>query len=227
MPIYQLSEEIIFPHPEYAEDDGLLAIGGDLSPERLLLAYASGIFPWYNPEDPILWWSPNPRLVVFPEKIKISKSLKQSIRNRNFEIKSDTEFRQVMTLCGNANGRENTTWITDQMLDAYCKLHEYGFAHSIETWKQGKLVGGLYGISIGKAFFGESMFYLERDASKVAFVALCNMLASWGFHVIDAQQSTEHLISLGAEEIERQLFLKILETAVEEETISGSWKDLF
>jgi len=163
MPVYALSDEIIFPDPELANDIGLLAVGGDLSLKRLLLAYSQGIFPWYSEEDPIMWWSPNPRMVLFPEKLKLSKSLQQTIKNKEYEVKFDTNFKEVIENCSKSVRKDQKgTWITPEMKNAYLDLHESGFAHSVETYYNGKLAGGLYGISLGRAFFGESMFYRER-----------------------------------------------------------------
>ena len=224
MPIFSLIDEIVFPNPNLAEKDGLLAVGGDLAPERLLQAYANGIFPWYSDGEPILWWSPDPRMVLFPENFKISKSLKQSIRNKNFEVSFDKEFKLVIGNCAKSKRKEgNGTWITKEMQDAYTKLHEAGFAHSVETYLDGKLVGGLYGISLGKAFFGESMFHSERDASKIALYYIVKRMKEWGFHFIDAQQETNHLKSLGAESIPRTEFIKLLKGALKFSVVKGKW----
>jgi leucyl/phenylalanyl-tRNA--protein transferase len=224
MPLFQLSEELIFPNPELAEEDGLLAIGGDLSPERLLLAYANGIFPWFNEGDPLLWWSLNPRLILFPENFKCSASLQRCIKSLKFEFKLDTCFDEVISNCSkvNRNG-DNETWITSEMIKAYSKLHELGFAHSAETFYQGKLVGGLYGVSLGKMFVGESMFHQMTDASKVALFHLTEKLKEWDFHFIDAQQPTSHLKSLGASELERIKFLELLKKAISCPTKKGNW----
>jgi leucyl/phenylalanyl-tRNA--protein transferase len=170
MPVYQLPKEPLFPHPSEAVDDGLLAIGGDLSPERLVAAYASGIFPWYGDDDPILWWSPDPRLVLYPEKFKVSKSLRQTLNKKPFEIRIDFAFEEVIDNCSKIPRKEqHGSWITDEMKLAYIKMFDLGLAHSIETWEGNKLVGGLYGLSLGNAFFGESMFHKRKDASKIAF----------------------------------------------------------
>lgn len=225
MAIYLLTDEVGFPDPHLASDDGLLAMGGDLSPERLILAYASGIFPWYSEGEPILWWSPNPRMVVYPQKFKVSKSLRQLIKRQTFEVRIDTHFEMVIHECAKME-RENQegTWITPEMEAAYLKLHKAGFAHSFETYQKGELVGGLYGISIGKAFFGESMFHQVSNASKVAYYHLVQFALQHDFQVIDAQQETDHLKSLGGELMERSDFLSLLDQVIASPTIRGSWR---
>lgn len=217
--------EYRFPDPRKAEADGLLAVGGDLSTESLLTAYSRGIFPWYDDHSPILWWSPDPRLVLFPSKFKVSDSLNQRIRHGAYKIRIDSNFREVIRQCALIYRKgQKGTWLIPEMIEAYVRLHEEGFAHSFETWHNGMLVGGLYGVSLGKAFFGESMFHIMRDASKVALHALVDWTIKYEFHFIDAQQSTSHLISLGAEEISRNKFLKLLNEALKHETIRGKWK---
>jgi leucyl/phenylalanyl-tRNA--protein transferase len=223
MPIYALPDEPIFPSVEESEPDGLLAIGGDLSFERLVSAYSQGIFPWYSEDHPVLWWSPDPRLVLFPSELKISKSLRQTIRNKGFKIKIDTKFEEVIDKCSKVNDREDTTWITNDMKNAYTELYTFGLAHSFETYQGNKLVGGLYGVSLGKAFFGESMFFEERDASKFALYHLCQFTEAFNFHFIDAQQSTDHMISLGAKEIERKEFIQLLNQSNQAKTLQGNW----
>jgi leucyl/phenylalanyl-tRNA--protein transferase len=224
MPLHILDKEICFPDPSDSDRDGLLAIGGDLSPERLLAAYANGIFPWFDEDSPILWWSPDPRMVMFPGEFKRSKSLNQTIKKGKFEVRFDTDFRSVIKNCSKAGFRSlEGTWITPEMVSAYVKLHKMGFAHSVESYLDSKLAGGLYGISLGKAFFGESMFHLERDASKVALAALVDKCTGWGFHFIDAQQQTEHLQSLGAKAIPRAEFLLLLREALKYPTLTGKW----
>ena len=224
MPIFSLPDEIIFPDPNLAEEDGLLAVGGDLSSERLIQAYANGIFPWYSEGEPILWWSPDPRMILFPDKFKVSKSLEQNIRNKKFSIYFDKDFESVIKNCASSTRKgDEGTWITDEMQKAYIKLHEAGFAHSVETYMENRLVGGLYGISLGKAFFGESMFHLERDASKIALHALVSRMKEWNFHFIDVQQETDHLKSLGAESIPREKFLKLLNEVLKFPVIKGKW----
>ena len=202
-----------FPLVESAlvDPDGLLAIGGCLSSERLVNAYQEGIFPWYSPGEPILWWSPNPRLVLFPEKLKISRSLSKTIRKGRFNITFDRAFTQVMQYCAVPRAKELGTWITEDILFAYTQLHQQGIAHSIEAWQDEELVGVLYGVSIGQVFFGESMFHRVADASKVSFCHLVEKLLDWKYQLIDCQVHTRHLISLGAEEIIRQDFLSLLQ----------------
>ena len=224
MSVYLLSDELIFPDPELSNEDGLLAVGGDLSVERLLLAYSNGIFPWYSKEPPILWWSPDPRMVLFPEKMKISKSLKSIINKNKFQVKFDVDFEKVIKCCADVRRKnEESTWITDDMINAYVNLHLEGFAHSVEAYYNGELVGGLYGVSLGKAFFGESMFHYMNDASKVALYLLVEKLKSLKFEFIDVQQDTKHLKSLGAELISRKVFLSILQKSLKHETIRGKW----
>jgi leucyl/phenylalanyl-tRNA--protein transferase len=216
---------IEFPDPRKADDDGLVAVGGELSTSYLIAAYAQGIFPWFNEKDPILWWSPNPRMVLIPEDFKLRKSLKQVINSKRFEVKIDKDFRGVIRNCRNVKRKEQEgTWITNEMLEAYIDLHDFGIAHSFETYQDGQLVGGLYGVSLGKAFFGESMFFNEPDASKVAFYHLVEWCKQHSFHFIDAQQSTSHLKSLGAKEISRNEFLNSLNEALKHPTKQGVWK---
>jgi leucyl/phenylalanyl-tRNA--protein transferase len=204
MPVYQLTDELIFPHPSYADPGGLLAVGGDLSAERLLLAYAHGIFPWYSDPGPILWWSPDPRLVLFPGEFKISRSLSRVIKKQVFTVTMNRAFGEVIRRC--AQSRQET-WITAEMIEAYEALHALGYAHSFETRHEGRLVGGLYGVAMGRAFFGESMFAAMSDASKVALVYLVRYLAELGFEFVDCQTATEHLKRFGAREIPRKEFL--------------------
>lgn len=224
MPVFRLGPEPIFPDPSQAEPDGLLAVGGDLSSQRLLTAYATGIFPWYEEGLPILWWSPDPRLVLYPADIHVSRKLERTLKIGRFEVRADTAFRQVMSRCAvKKRPGQHGTWITGEMLDAYTRLHEQGFGHSIETWRDGNLVGGLYGLSLGSAFFGESMFADETDASKVALVTLARALARWGFDLIDCQVTTQHLVSMGAVEISREAFLEQLEDCLQRDTRRGTW----
>jgi leucyl/phenylalanyl-tRNA---protein transferase len=208
------ARDYTFPDPREASDEGLLAWGGDLKPERLLRAYVRGIFPWFNEGDPILWWSPNPRLLLFPSDIKISKSLVKSMKH--FEIRYDTRFEEVMRLCLETRiAKGQKSWISEDLIEAFCALHVKGFAHSVETFFEGKLVGGLYGLYLGGVFCGESMFSTKSDASKVALVGLCEKLKSLGGDFIDCQLPTDHLQSLGARVIEREQFLGMLENALE------------
>jgi leucyl/phenylalanyl-tRNA--protein transferase len=218
--------EYQFPDPRTAESDGLLAVGGDLSIESLITAYSMGIFPWYDQNSPILWWSPDPRLVLFPGKFRLTGSLRQRIRNGMFSIRIDHDFKSVIQNCA-AIIREGQkgTWITADMTKAYIDLHNAGLAHSFETWYEGELVGGLYGVSLGRAFFGESMFFRMRDASKVALHSLVQWALHHEFLFIDAQQSTSHLKSMGAEEISRNAFLKLLKQALKFKTIRGKWQE--
>jgi leucyl/phenylalanyl-tRNA--protein transferase len=215
-----------FPPVESATPEGLLAVGGDLSSERLLAAYRHGIFPWYNPGQPILWWSPDPRAVLYPEKLKISRSLRQTLKRGQLRVTFDTCFREVMLACAapRAQYPVGGTWINDAMVEAYARLHAMGYAHSIETWHANRLVGGLYGVALGGVFFGESMFARETDASKVALVALVNKLREWGFVLIDCQIPSAHLTSLGAEEIARSAFLTELERALKLSGQAGHWQ---
>ncbi len=224
MPVFRLPDEIIFPSPELAEEDGLLAVGGDLSVERLLLAYSMGIFPWYSDGYPILWWSPDPRLVLMPGDLRVSRSLRQTIKKGTYRITFDKAFERVIRGCAESPRKgEPGTWITEDMVGAYCRLHEKGFAHSAESWADGELAGGLYGVALGGVFYGESMFARKSDASKAAFVKLVEQLALWKFRVIDCQVKTRHLISLGAREIPRSEFLKIVKKALKLKTPQGKW----
>lgn len=216
MPVFQLSTEIIFPNPELARKDGLLAFGGDLSEERLITAYSLGIFPWYSEGSPILWWSPDPRLILAPEELKVSRSLRKVINKGIFRVAMNTAFEQVIRNCAEVPREgQGGTWITEDMIDAYIRLYKSGYAHSVESWHEGELMGGLYGIILGKAFFGESMFSKGSNASKVAFAWLVERLKEQGFKLIDCQVTTGHLISLGAREVQRKKFLKLLKEALE------------
>ena len=211
-----LGPESPFPPLEtaLARPNGLLAVGGDLSPSRLIDAYRRGIFPWFNEGEPILWWSPDPRMVLFPQELKISRSLRKTLKRGNYEIRADSAFKQVMEACAAPRGDQAGTWIHAEMIAAYGRLHEMGMAHSMETWIEGELVGGLYGVGQGKMFFGESMFFRVSDASKIAFVHLVTQLQRWGFEMIDCQMKTEHLASLGAREISRKEFRQKLKELV-------------
>ena len=218
----QLNSELWFPPPEHFGEDGLVAIGGDLSPDRLLLAYERGIFPWSAPEDPLLWWCPEPRAVVSPELVKVSKSMRNVLNQKRFTITLDQDFKGVMTGC--ADRPEEGTWITDDFIEAYVQLHELGFGHSAEAWDdQGELVGGLYGVSVGSMFFGESMFAKTSNASKAAFIRLAKQLQVWGFDCIDCQIMNPHLESLGAQHVPRTQFLDQLKSALERPTKRGPW----
>jgi leucyl/phenylalanyl-tRNA--protein transferase len=227
--MFRLSEnpsDLRFPPVDLATPEGLLAVGGDLRPERLLEAYRHGIFPWYSDDQPILWWSPDPRTVLFPAKLHISRSLKRSLRPGLFSVTFDRCFRDVMQQCAGPRPQypEGGTWITAEMLDAYTRLHEQGYAHSVETWREGYLVGGVYGVALGGAFFAESMFTLVPDASKVALVSLVRQLQAWGFSLMDCQQSSPHVMALGAEDIPRRDFLDHLAEALAIPDRRGRWQ---
>jgi len=217
--------EIEFPDPNLADDDGLVATGGELSVQFLLSAYEQGLFPWFNQGDPILWWSPNPRMVLYPRDFKCSSSFKQTLNSKKYTIKMDENFETIIGNCSQKKRRgQDGTWITSDMIDAYVNLHIAGYAHCFETWNDKRLVGGLYGVSLGKCFFGESMYYDETDASKYALYRLCDLLKSWDFHFIDVQQSTSHLQSLGAIDVERKVFLQMINKALKFPTIKGKWE---
>lgn len=221
-----LPREPVFPPPSaaLAEPNGLLAAGGDLSPARLLAAYRSGIFPWFSGEEPILWWSPDPRMVLAPEALKISRSLAKTLRHAAYEVRLDTAFADVISACATAPREGQAgTWITAGMQAGYRRLHQLGHAHSVETWIDGELAGGLYGIAIGRAFFGESMFARRRDASKIALAHLCAHLARRNFGIIDCQMETAHLASLGAHPIPRRDFLAMLDRLVPADDGPGRW----
>ncbi|HLQ25775.1 MAG TPA: leucyl/phenylalanyl-tRNA--protein transferase [Acidiferrobacterales bacterium] len=220
------AENLRFPPTHLASPDGLLAIGGDLRNERLLQAYRQGVFPWYNSGQPILWWSPDPRTVLFPHKLRISHSLRKTLRKEKFQVTLDADFREVINGCAGPRraNPDGDTWITTEMLQAYCRLHEQGYAHSVETWLEEKIVGGLYGVALGGAFFGESMFSRITDASKVAFVSLVRQLEAWGYTLIDCQLRSAHLLSLGAQELPRKEFLIYLDQALIKPSRSGPWR---
>ncbi|MFH2132330.1 MAG: leucyl/phenylalanyl-tRNA--protein transferase [bacterium] len=224
MAIYRLNETMIFPDPSLADDGGLLAVGGDLSPERILLAYSMGIFPWYSEGQPLLWWSPDPRAILNPDQVHISKSLRRVLRSHKFTVRFDSRFEDVIRNCSETRRTgQDGTWITDDMITAYCGLHKAGFAHSVETYLEEELVGGLYGISLGKVFFGESMFSHQSDASKVAFVTLSKLVGNFGFDFIDCQLPTPHLASLGVTRICREDYLVKLRLALSNHTNRGNW----
>jgi leucyl/phenylalanyl-tRNA--protein transferase len=223
--LFRLPRDVAFPDPRRSEPDGLLAVGGDLSPERLLAAYQAGIFPWYGPDTPILWWSPDPRLVLEPDRLHVPRSLARTRRRAPYRLTADTAFDRVIQACAEA-GRpgQDGTWITPAMVRAYRKLHELGLAHSFEAWEGEALVGGLYGVSLGAAFFGESMFATRPDASKLAFVESVEWLAGRGVRLIDCQVRTEHLARFGAEEWPRERFLAALAEALQAPTRLGRWE---
>ena len=223
--LYQLNDDdCFFPPADRANDEGLLAFGGDLSPQRLIVAYANGIFPWYSENEPLLWWSLDPRLIIRPGEMRVSKSLRHTLKIGKLKVKIDTNFREVMLHCAETPRKDQDgTWIQDEMIDAYTHLHELGIAHSFETYQNGELVGGLYGIAIGQVFFGESMFHTVTDASKVAFYHLHQFLQEKSFKLIDCQQETHHLMSLGAYTIPRKDFLDELKVLTQEATWVGNW----
>ena len=206
------------------EPNGLLAAGGELSAGRLIEAYRQGIFPWFNPGQPVLWWSPDPRMVLYPRELNVSRSLGKTLRNRGYEVRADTCFRAVMQACAEPRPEQDGTWISDEMVAAYCALHELGVAHSVETWIGGELAGGLYGVALGRMFYGESMFTRAADASKIALVHLARQLERWDFGMIDCQVRTEHLASAGAREIPRAEFLRKLAELVNYPDANGRWK---
>ena len=228
MPVYRLNDSHIFPDPALGEPDGLLAIGGDLSSGRLIEAYRNGIFPWYSEGQPILWWSPDPRMILFPKDFIKHKNLRKTINSNKFVISFDQMFEQVIEQCSSIprKGQDGDTWITKNMKNAYISLYKSGVAHSVEVTYEDKLVGGLYGLSIGKCFFGESMFHKVNDASKVALWHLVNKLEAWEFNIIDVQQETDHLKSMGAIAIDRKEFLHLLHISVNKESVIGNWNTI-
>jgi leucyl/phenylalanyl-tRNA--protein transferase len=224
-PVYRLGPQLVFPDPQQSEPDGLLAVGGDLGAQRLLLAYSQGIFPWYGEGLPILWHSPDPRTVLPLASLHVSRSLAKVLRRKTFEVRLDGDFAQVIARCARTRRRDQDgTWITDDMRRAYIELHELGYAHSAEAWCEGRLAGGIYGVSLGHAFFGESMFSERSNASKVALVILGRQLRAWGFDWIDCQVHTPHLERLGAEPWPRSRFLAALRRALDHETRVGRWR---
>lgn len=229
MPVFYLTENrLTFPPPFLADETGLLAIGGDLSVPRLLKAYSAGIFPWYNEDEPILWWSPDPRLVLFPEELHVSRSLAKVMKKNIYDITVDLAFREVIEKCRSVHTETKSgTWLVDEMIEAYITLHDQGYAHSVETWKDGELVGGLYGVALGSCFFGESMFSEADNASKVAFAVFVKWLREKEFDMVDCQVTTRYLTTFGAREIKRLDFLTRLSDSVSRPGITGSWDRLF
>lgn len=222
--MHRLPRAIAFPDPSLAEPDGLLAVGGDLSPERLVAAYALGIFPWFSEGTPILWWSPDPRLVLLPAELHVPRSLARTLRRGAFTFTADRAFEEVIRRCsGTPRPGQDGTWITGDMVEAYVRLHALGLAHSFEAWEDGELAGGLYGVSLGAAFFGESMFSARPDASKAAFVRSVGWLAARGVELVDCQVRTEHLVRFGARELPRPEFLERLASALARPTLRGPW----
>lgn len=225
MPVYWLSDkEIVFPHPNLAEPGGLLAIGGDLSPQRLLLAYRNGIFPWFGDEGYYYWYAPDPRFVLFPKELKVHKSMRNILNRGVFTFSFDSSFEQVMRACAEAPREgQDGSWISDDFIEAYTQLHHMGVAHSVEVWQEGELVGGLYGIALGNVFYGESMFARVSNASKAGFITMVQSLEKQGYQLIDCQQETAHLASLGARGISRELFMEYLNQNVYAKTAVGKW----
>lgn len=225
MTVYRITDELVFPPVEEAEDSGLLGVGGDLRAERLLLAYTSGIFPWYEEGLPVLWYSPDPRSVLEPSALCVSRSLAKTLRQRRYRVTMDRAFEQVIRACA-ATERpgQRGTWITEDMIVAYCDLHERGYAHSVESWDGERLAGGLYGLSLGTAFFGESMFARAADASKVAFVHLVRQVQAWDFPMVDCQIENPHLIRLGACPWTRERYVEQLAVCLRAETRRGVWR---
>lgn len=222
--MYRLSDDLVFPPAERADRSGLLAIGGDARPERLILAYSLGIFPWPHRGYPLLWFSPDPRFVISLDEVHLHKSLKKAIKRAPFQIRFDTAFERVMEACSTApRPGQDGTWITRELIDGYVHLHALGYAHSIEAWDGDELVGGLYGVSLGRAFFGESMFARADDASKIAFATLVAHLRSWGFSFVDCQVHTDHLSRFGAVEIPRRAYLTLLREALTSAPRRGRW----
>jgi leucyl/phenylalanyl-tRNA--protein transferase len=217
--IFLLNKDLWFPDPLLVRKDGLLAMGGDLSPKRILLAYSNGIFPWFSKGDPIMWWCAHPRFVLSPKNLHISSSLKKEIKKNKFYISFDTSFNEVITSCAKTRSEKNEeTWIVPEMINAYNILHKMGFCHCAETWLNGELVGGLYGVCIGRVFYGESMFYKISDASKIAFVCLVAMLEKWGIEIIDCQMKTENLQRYGADYISLEHFISSIKSLIPKET---------
>ena len=227
MPVFLMSHELIFPAVELSEKNGLLAVGGDLSPERLKIAYEKGIFPWFGKDDPILWWSPDPRLVLLPDKLHVSRSMRQTLKQGVFQVTFDRCFREVIMACRETRGEEGGegTWITEAMVEGYCRLHEQGIAHSVAAWRNGELAGGLYGVSLGACFFGESMFIKVSNASKAALITLIRALQARAFMLVDCQVDSSHLKRMGAELIPRKIFLRTIEAALKQATLQGKWTD--
>jgi leucyl/phenylalanyl-tRNA--protein transferase len=224
MPVFQLTDQIIFPYPELAEENGLLAVGGDLKPQRLVEAYRQGIFPWYSENDPILWWFTSPRLIIFPEELRVSRRLARYFRNSRLSFSINKAFQEVITSCAiNRTSQGEETWITEEMLAAYINLHHLNFSHSVECWENDKLVGGLYGVALGKVFFGESMFSNTANASKFALMYLVDFLTQNDYKLIDCQMTTTHLVSLGAREIPGKAFQHLLKQHIKTTTSDGAW----
>ncbi|MDQ7008011.1 MAG: leucyl/phenylalanyl-tRNA--protein transferase [Acidobacteriota bacterium] len=225
MPVFELDNAPTFPPPHFAEPGGLLAVGGDLSPRRLLTAYAAGIFPWPHEGYPLLWFSPDPRMVLVPDRLHVARRLRRRLRQRPYRVTLDTACPRVIEACATVpRGRETGTWITAEMIEAYVRLHELGFVHSAEAWRGEALVGGIYGVSLGGAFIGESMFHRADGASRAAFIALVLQIRRWGFGLLDAQVPTDHVRRYGARPWPRSRYLKVLARLVEQPTRRGRWQ---
>jgi len=223
MPVFRLTRELIFPPVHLASATGLLAVGGNLSAGRLLEAYRQGIFPWYSEEEPILWWTPDPRFVLFPEELRVSRSMRQFLKKKGIRVTYDRQFPAVIAACQKPRSEREATWITPAMQEAYIRLHELGFAHSVEVWLDDAFVGGLYGVSLGRCFFGESMFSSVSNASKAALIDLVRRLRALDFSLIDCQVYTAHLENLGARYIPRREFTALLKQAMKKDTLQGNW----
>lgn len=224
MPIFELTKDITFPDPELADPSGIIAIGGDLQPGRLLQAYRMGIFPWFNEYDPLVWWSPDPRTVLYPAEVKISHSMRKILRDKVFRVTFDNNFEAVIKCCREQKRPgQRGTWITEDILKAYVRLHHLGYAHSVEVWKDEDLAGGLYGVSLGRMFAGESMFSRVSNASKTGLIVLAKKLEALGYILIDCQLQTRHLASLGAREISRRQYMRQLAKSLEQPTLRGNW----
>ncbi len=225
MAVFRIPRQHVFPHPSLAEDSGLLGVGGDLEPARLLLAYQMGIFPWYSEPQPILWWSPDPRMVLEPAALRVSKSLRKRIRSGRYRVTLDRAFPAVIRHCATVpRAGQEGTWITPEMIEAYERLYRHGFAHSVEAWEGEDLVGGLYGVAVGRLFCGESMFALARDASKVAFVTLVRQLERWDYPLVDCQIHTDHLARFGARRVRRAEFIDRISRIVGDSGRRGPWR---
>ncbi len=221
-------ERFQFPPPDQATSEGILGVGGNLSPGMLISAYSQGVFPWFSPGDPILWWCPDPRFVLFPDRLHVSHSMRRALRRGEFSVTFDGDFESVIELCSAAPRRgQNGTWITPEMIKSYKELHLLGYAHSVEVWKEGRIAGGLYGVSLGSVFFGESMFAHVSNASKVGFIRLVEVLKREGFQLVDSQVHTQHLESLGAENIPRRRYLELLHAGLAQPNRKGNWGKLF
>jgi len=226
MPLFMLNDKADFPPAAWAGKEGILALGGDLSPRRLLHAYGRGIFPWYSAGEPILWWSPDPRFIIFPAEFHVSRSLHKILNKKIFHLTFDRAFSEVIDGCARPRLDQNGTWITAEMRQAYVRLHMLGYAHSLEAWQDGELAGGLYGVSLGRCFFAESMFHLKSNASKVVLFALSRILKKMGFILIDCQVYSPHLAGWGARPIPRREYLKLLRRGLAYKTLRGSWQKL-